>query len=72
MGWGDGLAVSILKPIPYHPMKIPRHHPARPVFAIVALAAAAIFMSSCRTTAGLGRDIQHVGSKIGHAAERAM
>ena len=53
-------------------MKNQRHFPARPLFALLAIATAAIIMTSCRTTAGLGRDIQHVGGRIGHAAERAM
>ena len=44
----------------------------RPFFGILALIAAAVVLSSCRTTAGLGRDIQHVGNKIGNTAERAF
>ena len=45
---------------------------ARSGFVFLTVAAAAVVLSSCRTTAGLGRDIQHVGSKLGNAAERAM
>ena len=55
-----------------HIMKTFSRIPARSVLVMLAVAAAAIIMSSCRTTAGLGRDIQHVGNKIGNTAERAM
>lgn len=51
-------------------MKPKRHLAAPSLFMLLAIAAA-VAMSSCRTTAGLGRDIQHVGNEIGNAADRA-
>ena len=53
-------------------MKMSSRHPVRTAITLLALTASAILMSSCRTTAGLGRDIQHVGNKIGNTAERAL
>ncbi len=40
----------------------------RNIFALLALVAAAFFMSSCRTTEGLGQDIQKLGNKIENEA----
>ncbi len=40
-------------------------------FVLLVVAAAALGLSSCSTTAGLGHDIQQVGNKIENAAEHA-
>ena len=39
-------------------------------FTLLALAAAAVILSSCRTTEGFGRDLQKVGNKIENEASR--
>ena len=39
---------------------------------LLALALSAIAVSSCRTTEGLGRDMQHLGNKIENSAERHL
>jgi predicted small secreted protein len=44
----------------------------RPRFGLLGLALAAVAVSSCRTTEGLGRDMQHLGNKIEHSAERHL
>jgi hypothetical protein len=43
---------------------------SRTAFALIALAAATVVVSSCRTTEGFGRDLQKVGHKITNEAER--
>ena len=50
--------------------RIPFHSRSRTTLALVALAATAVFGSSCRTTEGFGRDLQKVGHKITNEAER--
>ncbi|MES2466770.1 MAG: entericidin A/B family lipoprotein [Verrucomicrobiota bacterium] len=41
-------------------------------FGLLALALSAIAVSSCRTTEGFGRDMQHLGNKIENSAERHL
>jgi predicted small secreted protein len=43
---------------------------SRTAFALIALATATVVVSSCHTTGGFGRDLQKVGHKITHEAER--
>lgn len=44
----------------------------RPLFRLLALAVVVMAVSSCRTTEGLGRDMQHLGNKIEQSAERHL
>lgn len=43
---------------------------SRACIAWLTLAAAAVVLSSCRTTEGFGRDLQKVGNKIENEAYR--
>lgn len=44
----------------------------RPLCRLLALAVVVMAVSSCRTTEGLGRDMQHLGNKIEQSAERHL
>ena len=50
----------------------PSHFPpfSKSAFTLLALAAAAVVLNSCRTTEGFGRDLQKVGNKIENEASR--
>ena len=49
-----------------------RPHSLRSCCCLLALAFAAMAVSSCRTTEGFGRDMQHLGNKIENSAERHL
>ena len=45
-----------------------KKHINLPFIALAVLALGCLFLSSCNTIAGAGRDVQNAGSAVSHAA----
>lgn len=73
-GWVEaGNLIHSVSSIQYTFMKpTSRSFSLRSRFGLLALALSALAVSSCRTTEGFGRDMQHLGNKIENSAERHL